>query len=78
MHRDIKPQNIIISSTNHATVLDFGLAKTAGPQNATATVLTEMGVVSGTVAYMSPEQARGETVDERSDAFSFGDPRSTR
>ena len=74
VHRDVKPQNVMLSATNHATVLDFGLAKPAAPADAsrTATVLTEAGVVSGTLGYMSPEQARGEVVDERSDVFSFG------
>ena len=75
VHRDIKPQNVMLSASNHATVLDFGLAKrviAADSASPTATVLTEAGVVSGTLSYMSPEQARGETVDERSDVFSFG------
>jgi Tol biopolymer transport system component len=75
VHRDIKPQNVMLSAANHATVLDFGLAKAATPADTaaqTATVLTEAGVVSGTLWYMSPEQARGEVVDERSDVFSFG------
>ena len=75
VHRDVKPQNVMLSAANHATVLDFGLAKTAMPGDAvseTESALTAAGVVSGTLLYMSPEQARAEIVDERSDVFSFG------
>ena len=73
VHRDIKPQNVIVSAKSHATVLDFGLAQTAaGADTLTASGLTGPGVVSGTLSYMSPEQARGEAVDQRSDVFSFG------
>ena len=75
VHRDVKPQNVMVSAANHATVLDFGLAIAAAPSGAasdTASVLTETGVVSGTLLYMSPEQARGEVLDERSDVFSYG------
>jgi Tol biopolymer transport system component len=75
VHRDIKPQNVMLSSANRVTVLDFGLAKAAAPADAaadTASVLSRTGVVSGTLSYLSPEQARGETVDARSDVFSFG------
>jgi eukaryotic-like serine/threonine-protein kinase len=75
VHRDVKPQNVMLSATNHVTVLDFGLATVATTPDAasqTATVLTEAGAVSGTLSYMSPEQARGEQVDARSDVFSFG------
>jgi eukaryotic-like serine/threonine-protein kinase len=74
VHRDVKPHNVMLSAANHATVLDFGLAKTT-PGDAvleTETALTAAGVISGTLLYMSPEQARGEIVDERSDVFSFG------
>lgn len=73
IHRDIKPSNIMITSRNQVKILDFGLAKvrneTAAPGEDT---VTESGVVLGTVQYMSPEQALGETVDARSDLFSFG------
>ncbi|MBW2453370.1 MAG: protein kinase, partial [Deltaproteobacteria bacterium] len=76
IHRDLKPANIMLGPGNHVKVLDFGLAKDANASDGSAsvdpTLLTESGLLIGTAAYMSPEQAAGRPVDKRSDIFSFG------
>ena len=76
VHRDVKPDNLFITQDGRIKILDFGIAKLARPDNAAqhTGLLTETdaGLVVGTASYMSPEQARGEAVDPRSDIFSVG------
>ena len=79
VHRDLKPANIMITPQGHAKVMDFGLAKRVLPggekelsRTLTKSSITEAGAIAGTISYMSPEQARGEEVESKSDIFSLG------
>lgn len=81
IHRDLKPSNIMLTPHGHVKVMDFGLAKQILPggdeeeaitKTLTKASITEQGAIVGTIAYMSPEQAKGEEIDTRSDIFSLG------
>jgi Tol biopolymer transport system component len=73
VHRDLKPANIMVARDGRVKILDFGLAlRQRTSQDSTTMAMTDEGTVLGTAGYMSPEQVRGETVDHRSDLFSFG------
>ena len=79
VHRDVKPGNVIVTEAGRAKVLDFGLAKYVAPMGEDTETWSGRhrgfetpGALLGTLAYMSPEQARGEEIDARSDVFSLG------
>ena len=76
VHRDLKPENVILTRSGTLKILDFGLARTDGPpppsDQTAASAPTQPGVVLGTLSYMPPEQARGQTVDPRGDIFALG------
>src|SRR5437588_8969165 len=80
VHRDLKPENLFLTSDDRLKILDFGLAKFTAAEGSSAepnelstrTQATAPGIVMGTLAYMSPEQARGQTVDQRADIFALG------
>jgi eukaryotic-like serine/threonine-protein kinase len=79
IHRDLKPENVMVSNDGFVKILDFGLAKLVLPDSGGASAMptvdkpeTQPGIVMGTVAYMSPEQASGQALDFRTDQFSFG------
>src|SRR6185503_3635450 len=86
IHRDLKPSNIALTHDGQVKVLDFGLAKAVGPEATSATasdqtasptitsplMMTGVGMILGTAAYMAPEQAKGRAADKRSDVWAFG------
>jgi Tol biopolymer transport system component len=78
-HRDLKPENVFVAADGRVKILDFGLAKQGRPEAPTSAIdsptmgtLTDPGIVMGTIAYMAPEQARGQAVDPQADIFSLG------
>ncbi len=72
IHRDLKPSNIIVGPDGHVRILDFGLAQMLAADAPTATRITQPGTTAGTIAYMAPEQMRGEGADSRADVWALG------